>query len=166
MQTDYGIGGIWGSSIQWSSSTAFDNWTGDEEQLFDVTGFKQQTPKVGQTLSGDFNKSIIVFKFVSVERCRDPSDMFFAKVKPFKQMMKFPILGYSRPTSYIDISVLNEEYAQKNHGQTLQRLLKRGGLSDKEIVANIKKLKLRDMDNITDEYIDEFIKKLIICVHI
>ena len=46
---------------------------------------------------------------------------------------------------FVDWSVLNREQAFTNHGQTLERLAERGGLSPDEIVANIERRKWRPM---------------------
>lgn len=47
-----------------------------------------EVPLIGETLMDEFNKSFIKFKFMKVERCFDPSDMFFADVTPIEQEMK------------------------------------------------------------------------------
>ena len=41
----------------------------------------------------------------------------------------------TRGALFIDATLLNEEWAQNNHGQTLQRLNERGGLSLCEAAA-------------------------------
>lgn len=57
----------------------------------------------------------------------------------------FPVLwDYTTPQreqtpKFIRWDALNEEWAQKNHGQTLKRLAERGGLSPCEALANIER---------------------------
>jgi len=46
--------------------------------------------------------------------------------------------------NYIPDILLNEDMAECNHGQTLNRLNERGGLGPEEIMANIHRLKLPD----------------------
>lgn len=46
---------------------------------------------------------------------------------------------------FIRLDALNEEWAQKNHGQTLAQLKRRGGLSPCEAVANIERRAWRAM---------------------
>ena len=55
--------------------------------------------------------------------------------------------------------LLNEEWAQKIHGQTLARLNERGGMGINEIMANIKKLPYHEIKGETIEMLDE-LKKL------
>lgn len=75
---------------------------------------------------------------------------------------KFPLLTDKYPKVFIDWNYLNEEWALKNHGQTLERLAKRGGLSAKEVVMNIEKIKGCNIGSITDEFANEYVSKLII----
>lgn len=46
---------------------------------------------------------------------------------------------------FVNWAALNEEWALRNHSQTLQRLGERGGLSPDEIVANIERRKWKPM---------------------
>ena len=66
-----------------------------------------------------------------------------------EQRKGFPIL---RPwnhrgalPNFVDWAALNREQANINHGQTLERLAERGGLSPDEIVANIERRKWKPM---------------------
>jgi hypothetical protein len=59
---------------------------------------------------------------------------------------------------YIPMELLNEEWAKRNHGQTLDRLNERGGLCPSEMLAIIEKRRWEKMD--TREAIDK-IKKLL-----
>ena len=52
-------------------------------------------------------------------------------------------------------SLLNEEQAQINHGQTLHRLNERGGLGVTEILANIKHDKMLAFKEETQADVDE-----------
>lgn len=47
---------------------------------------------------------------------------------------------------FIRWDALNEEWAQNNHGQSLERLAERGGLDPTEIVANMDKRPWFNMD--------------------
>ena len=49
---------------------------------------------------------------------------------------------YPRCPRYVRWSALNEEWAQRNHGQSLTRLAERGGLDPFEILANVNRRKL------------------------
>ena len=86
LENPFTIGGGWGDRIQWNDESIFSNLT--DKTKFHLTGWKEQIPKEGDILRGDFVKSTIWFKFKSVDRQRDPSDMFFAEVVPFRQDMK------------------------------------------------------------------------------
>lgn len=46
----------------------------------------------------------------------------------------------------IPFGLLSEEWAQRNHSQTLQRLAERGGLYPNEMIANIAKRKIMVQD--------------------
>ena len=50
----------------------------------------------------------------------------------------------------IDDKFLNEEWAQRNHSQSLKRLNERGGLSPQEMMCNIEKKSLREIYNYTE----------------
>lgn len=54
--------------------------------------------------------------------------------EPTEPVAWFPLLGTGLA---IRRNLLNEEFAQRNHSQTLTRLAERGGLSIDEAVANI-----------------------------
>jgi hypothetical protein len=62
----------------------------------------------------------------------------------------FPIIrpfGYTGPLpKHVDWSALNEEWAQRNHGQSLVRLAERGGLVPCEIAANMERRRWRHME--------------------
>ena len=88
IKADYDVGGGWGNAIVWSDTDQFNKEWEEEEPKFKCYGFKRKIPSVGNTLKGEFASSWIVFEFVEVERCDDPVDMFFGKVKPIKQIMK------------------------------------------------------------------------------
>ena len=46
----------------------------------------------------------------------------------------------------IPMDFLNEEWAQKNHSQSLERLAERGGLDPTEVIANIEHRSWKKMD--------------------
>lgn len=88
-KADYTVGGIWGDAIQWNSPEQFNTskpYT--SETKFSVVGWKQKITRVGETLVGEFERSFMLFKFVSVRECLNPSDMFFAEVSPIQQVKK------------------------------------------------------------------------------
>lgn len=58
-------------------------------------------------------------------------------------------------------SLLNADWALRIHGQTLERLNERGGLSLAEIVVNVKKLSYREFDKITVTDAVKFVKELL-----
>ena len=67
----FNIGGGWGNRIEWFS------W-GKRK----VNGWKTPMPVVGDILHSPMASSKIgVFKFISVEPCGNPSDMFFATLE-------------------------------------------------------------------------------------
>lgn len=55
----------------------------------------------------------------------------------------------------------HEQRAQLNHGQSLERLAERGGLSPKEFVAVISDRPIRDVLAMSDELATEFVKKCV-----
>jgi hypothetical protein len=59
---------------------------------------------------------------------------------------RFPSFPKSFPMAWF-----NEEYAQRNHGQSLARLNERGGLSVQEMVLNIKQQDLRHFSDLSEE---------------
>ena len=64
-----------------------------------------------------------------------------AKRFPLLRNLKWAGCAFSVPWL-----LLNEEYAQKNHGQSLARLAERGGLDPVELVANIRHMDQYDLD--------------------
>lgn len=67
-----------------------------------------------------------------------------------KEDNKFTVLHSKREANegmpdFVKWSELSEEWAQKNHGQTLERLAERGGLSPREIAANVKGKQFREI---------------------
>ena len=72
---------------------------------------------------------------------------------------------YPRCPKKVPDNLLSEDQAQKNHGQTLNRLNERGGMGAYEIMCNIHKIKLFEKVNEkimydTEYWIDELIKYL------
>lgn len=82
----YTMGGGWGDRIEWSTADQFIGM--EHKTTFRCHGWKHRRPRAGDTLKAEFHNSWITFEFTDVEYCRDPSDMFFATVKPIKQDMK------------------------------------------------------------------------------
>jgi hypothetical protein len=87
-EADFEIGGGWGDAIDWSGKEQFDKQPLNSDQTFACHGWKSTHPKVGQTLKGEFVKSWMIFEFTEIEPCGDPADMFFAKVRPIRQILK------------------------------------------------------------------------------
>ena len=68
----YEIGGGWGNSIQFTN-----------EKMERVYGFKRARPENGDFLKCPMQSGkTAVWRFCDVELKRDPSDMFFANIKP------------------------------------------------------------------------------------
>lgn len=73
-----------------------------------------------------------------------------------KEDNKFPVLHHYRRDpndgipDFVEWSALSEKRAQTNHSQTLTRLAERGGLSPREIVANVKDKDYYDVANLGD----------------
>lgn len=53
-----------------------------------------------------------------------------------KEDNKFPVLGKTGSVKFVKWHLLSEKQAYANHGQTLNRLAERGGLSWEEIYYN------------------------------
>lgn len=87
LQGDYELGGGWGARVSLTYPNNFSSLNLNTD-LVDVNGHYTPRPSVGQTLVGEFEKSYIKFEFIEVKYCRDPDDMFFAKVKAVEQKMK------------------------------------------------------------------------------
>jgi len=86
MKADFYIHGSWGDHIQWLNND-FSRINLNKDKVT-VYGHMRIKPQKGDTLIGEFEKSFIKFKFVSVEYPGDPPDMFFGKVKAIEQKMK------------------------------------------------------------------------------
>lgn len=56
----------------------------------------------------------------------------------------FPVLGTTGSVKYVKWEMLNEEWAQRNHYQSLSKLASRGGLSWEELYANYYKQSFRN----------------------
>lgn len=82
----YKIGGTWGARVSWDDPVQF-NKPFDTRTIFTCNGHYTPRPRVGDTLKGEFEKSIIWFVFTKVKNCLDPTDQFFAEVKPTRQVM-------------------------------------------------------------------------------
>ena len=75
---------------------------------------------------------------------------------------RFPVLDASRfgcPPS-IPWERLSEEWAQRLHGQSLERLALGGGLDPFEIAANVHKLTPDEADSVSEEQCIEIVKEL------
>ncbi len=83
-----------------------------------------------------------------------------------KEDNKFPVLHhYSRKPNdglpdYVKWSLLSEEQARENHGQTLSKLASRGGLSPCEMVGNVKGIGWCDLSRISELEIKETMAEL------
>lgn len=66
----------WGNRISWTK------WPS-----LKLNGHLGRIPNVGDMLTCDFKSGAKhQFKFISVDRCMDPSDMFFAEVEHVKEI--------------------------------------------------------------------------------
>lgn len=86
MVADFKIHSGWGDHIEWLRPEQFN--LGFDGIEFDVHGHLRKIPNVGDTLVGEFKRSFVKFKFVSVRRMSDPQDQFFGKVVAIEQEMK------------------------------------------------------------------------------
>lgn len=84
---NYEIGGGLGNSVAWDDVNKFGK-PFTEKTKFSVHGFQRFRPKVGDILKGEFEKSTMWFRFISVKLYTDPSDMFHAEVVPMHQEPK------------------------------------------------------------------------------
>ena len=96
--TDFTIGGSWGNHISWQDSQSSHNVTRK------VYGHLSSLhPEIGQTLRGEFEKSIIIFEFTSITHPRfdDPPDMFFADVRIIERI---PRDAYKHEVDHVKIT--------------------------------------------------------------
>lgn len=77
----------WGDAISWMNPEEFNKEWGFGD-IFRVSGHKRRIPKEGDTLRAEFKKSWVTFTFIKIDRCGDPSDMFFADVQAAEQILK------------------------------------------------------------------------------
>ncbi len=87
MKADYTLGGGWGFHVSLSDEDCFKTQDFNKE-LLEVWGHHTPRPKKEQTLLVEGQKSFMLFKFVEVDYCSDPNDMFFAKAEFTEQEMK------------------------------------------------------------------------------
>ena len=66
----------------------------------------------------------------------------------------------SKPRVSINKSLLSEEWALKIHGQTLDNLAERGGLSSEDVVINIDRLSIDHASSIDKFYAMNIVDKL------
>lgn len=76
------------------------------------------------------------------------------------EVKKFPILQDGKKV-YVNWSFLNEDWAQEIHGQTLERLAERGGMSKKEIFLNVKRMDSGGIYSITDDLANELVSQIL-----
>lgn len=77
-----------------------------------------------------------------------------SEIKMFKVLIGYDKKNLLNMPNHIPWDMLNDEYAQINHMQTLTRLNDRGGLCVTEILANIHKQRRRDW-TVTQATVDE-----------
>ena len=85
MQADFYIHSNWGDHVTWLTDFSQIDLNKDTARVY---GHLSKCPRVGDTLIGEFQNSIIKFEFVSVNNCSEPSDMFFGDVKAIEQEPK------------------------------------------------------------------------------
>ncbi len=118
-----------------------DDNTGINEYDFSDTSWCLNTihPKAGQEISL-YNPEITDQYGDTVEMYINKRDVLvLAKhfgLMTLEYRKKFPILQNGEKV-YIDWDCLNEDWAQVVHGQTLQQLSERGGLSIEEVYLNV-----------------------------
>ena len=74
---------------------------------------------------------------------------------------KFKVHSYRKHEGcppYVLWGALNEDRARRNHGQSLERLNQRGGLSPREIVANVLDADYADLELDAAQVLDEIRK--------
>ena len=76
---------LWGKSITFVFPERVINL---DEDIVRVGGHHPRIPKVGDILLAEMQKSWVMFKFIKVDACFDPPDMFFADVKAIAAKMK------------------------------------------------------------------------------
>ncbi len=76
-------------------------------------------------------------------------------------MSKIAVMG-TNPKVYISTSLLDEEWATRVHGQTLDRLAERGGMSHEEIVANVEMLHCSEIRTVCKYHALKVVEKLAI----
>ncbi len=76
------------------------------------------------------------------------------EIKMFKVLRGYDKSELKSLPSFIPWDMLNEEQAQRNHSQTLNRLNERGGLCVTEILANIHHQRDRNW-TVTQQTVDE-----------
>lgn len=76
------------------------------------------------------------------------------EAKIFKVLVGYDKKNLLNMPNHIPWDMLNEEYAQLNHSQSLARLNERGGLCVTEMLANIQKQRSRDW-TVTQATVDE-----------
>jgi hypothetical protein len=89
MKANFDIHSGWGDHIEWRDDT-LERFKQPLtlDSVFDVWGHLPVLPEVGNTLMSEFKKTWMKFVFIEVERCDNPRDMFFAKVKIVAQILK------------------------------------------------------------------------------
>lgn len=76
-----------------------------------------------------------------------------------KMNSSFPVLQSGKKI-YVDAMCLDNEWARKLHGQSIYELAGRGGLSPKEIVLNIERRPLSDVNFVSDLYANKVAKRI------
>jgi len=74
--------------LHWTNTEQFDRLPLGPDQSYDMVGWMWDKPRVGQTVCVEMQRSWVLYEFVEINPCRDPHDMFFAKVKPIEQKLK------------------------------------------------------------------------------
>lgn len=62
---------------------------------------------------------------------------------------------------FFPFSLLNEDWAQFIHSQTLERLAQRGGMSPTEILKNVRRERFEESSRFTEQYAVAEIRKLL-----
>lgn len=98
---EYELSNGWGDALHFFDPKELHEEFDEKTKRFQVYGHKRRIPHVDDTLKADFGHTVILFKFVEVNPCGNPPDMFFAWVM-FDQLLKAPTPPASRTSAQGD----------------------------------------------------------------
>jgi len=71
---------MWDSGTTWGHCVRLFGDFEDGAETQRVVGWYRSKPRVGDYFRVPFGKGAVIFEFVSIEPCADPTDMFFGNV--------------------------------------------------------------------------------------